>query len=99
MIFKFELSRFALRDLDEIWLYTAKFWSKHQANKYYEEIFKVINEICNNSEIGESIDFVKKGHRRINVKSHIIFYKITSEIIYIDRILHHNMDIEAYLRK
>ena len=25
--------------------------------------------------------------------------KIASEIIYIDRILHHNMDIEAYLRK
>jgi plasmid stabilization system protein ParE len=67
--------------------------------KYYEEIFKVINEICNNSEMGKSIDFVKRGHRRINVKSHIIFYKIASKIIYIDRILHHNMDIEAYLRK
>ena len=49
--------------------------------------------------MGESIDFVKKGHRRINVKSHIIFCKIASEIIYIDRILHHNMDIEAFLRK
>ncbi|MFN6078218.1 MAG: type II toxin-antitoxin system RelE/ParE family toxin [Bacteroidota bacterium] len=67
--------------------------------KYYEEIFKVINEIYNNSGIGESIDFVKRGHRRINVKSHIIFYKIASKIIYIDRILHHNMDIEAYLKK
>jgi toxin ParE1/3/4 len=99
MIFNFELSRLALMDLEEIWLYTSKIWSKQQANKYYEEIFKVINEICNNSEIGESIDFVKKGHRRINVKSHIIFYKIASEIIYIDRILHHNMDIEAYLKK
>jgi toxin ParE1/3/4 len=73
MIFNFELSRLALMDLEEIWLYTSKIWSKQQANKYYEEIFKVINEICNNSEIGESIDFVKKGHRRINVKSHIIF--------------------------
>ncbi|MFN6072067.1 MAG: type II toxin-antitoxin system RelE/ParE family toxin [Bacteroidota bacterium] len=62
-------------------------------------MFKVINEIYNNSGIGESIDFVKKGHRRINVKSHIIFYKIASKIIYIDRILHHNMDIEAYLKK
>jgi plasmid stabilization system protein ParE len=67
--------------------------------KDYEEIFKVINEICNNSEIGKSIDFVKKGHRKINIKSHIIIYKIASEIIYIDRILHHNMDIEAYLNK
>jgi hypothetical protein len=50
-------------DLDEIWLYNSKICSKQQANKYYEEIFKVINEICNNSEIDESFDFVKKGHR------------------------------------
>ena len=47
-------------DLDEIWLYTAKIWSKQQAKKYNEEIFKVINEVCINSEIVESIDFVKK---------------------------------------
>jgi toxin ParE1/3/4 len=99
MIFNFELSRLALMDLEEIWLYTSKIWSKQQANKYYEEKFKVINEIFNNSRIGESIDFVKKGHRKINIKSHVIIYKIASEIIYIDRILHHNMDIEAYLNK
>jgi len=99
MVFNFELSRLALMDLEEIWLYTSKIWSKQQANKYYEEIFKVLNEICNNSRIGESIDFVKKGHRKINIKSHVIIYKIASEIIYIDRILHHNMDIEAYLNK
>ena len=67
--------------------------------KYYEEIFKVINEICNNSEIGESIDFVKRGHRRINVKSHIIFYKIASKIIYIDKILHHNIGYRSLSQK
>jgi toxin ParE1/3/4 len=52
MIFNFELSRLALMDLEEIWLYTSKIWSKQQANKYYEEIFKVINEICNNVKSG-----------------------------------------------
>jgi hypothetical protein len=49
--------------------------------------------------MGESIDFVKRGHRRINVKSHIIFYKIASEIIYIDRILHHNMGNRSFSQK
>ena len=68
-----------------------------QANKYYKEIFQLINEICNNSELGKSIDEVKKGHRRINVKSHMIVYKIVNEKIYIDRILHQKMDIEKHL--
>ncbi len=36
----FELSKLALRDISNIWLYTESKWSKTQANKYYKEIFK-----------------------------------------------------------
>lgn len=97
MRFTFEISKLALNDLDEIWKYTAQQWSKQQANKYYKEIFQLINEICNNSDLGKSIDEVKKGHRRINVKSLMIVYKIVNEKIYIDRILHQKMDIEKHL--
>ena len=45
MRFTFEISKLALNDLDEIWKYTAQQWSKQQANKYYKEIFQLINEI------------------------------------------------------
>jgi len=95
----FEISKLALKDLDEIWNYTAEQWSKHQANKYYKEILQAIKEICTNSEIGKSIDEVKKGHRRISVKSHMIIYKMEKEIIFIDRILHQKMDIEMQLKE
>lgn len=97
MKFNFEISRLALKDLDEIWEYTAEHWSKQQANKYFKEIILVINKICNNSEIGKPIDDIKIGHRRINVKSHMIIYKIKKEIIYIDRILHQKMDIDEHI--
>ena len=99
MMFNFEISRLALQDLDDIWEYTAEHWSKQQANKYYKEIFETINEICNNSEIGRPIDDIKYGHRRINVKSHMIIYKIKKDIIYIDRILHQKMDIDRHLNE
>lgn len=85
-----------MKDLDEIWQYTCENWSKQQANKYYKEIFAVIDEICNNSEIGKSIDEIKIGQRRVNVKSHMIIYKVIREMIYIDRILHQKMDIENH---
>jgi toxin ParE1/3/4 len=99
MKFNFKLSRLALEDLDEIWEYTAEHLSKQQANKYYKAIFEVINEICNNSEKGKPIDEIKKGHRRVNVKSHMIIYKVKSEIIFIDRILHQHMDLEEHLNE
>ncbi|MBK9257411.1 MAG: type II toxin-antitoxin system RelE/ParE family toxin [Saprospiraceae bacterium] len=95
----YEISRLALKDLDDIWHYTIEHWSKQQANKYYKEIFAVIDEICNNSEIGKSIDEIKIGHKRVNVKSHMIIYKVNREIIYIDRILHQKMDIENHLNE
>jgi toxin ParE1/3/4 len=99
MKYNFELSKLALKDLDDIWNYTCKHWSKNQANKYYNELFKVINEICNNEEIGKPIDHIKKGHRIVNVKSHIIIYKTKRITICIDRILHNKMNIEKHLHE
>lgn len=99
MIFDFEISNLALKDIDDIWEYTAKHWSKQQANKYYKDIFEVINEICRNTASGKPIDHIKKGHRRINVNSHMIIYKVQEETIYIDRILHQKMDIEQHLNE
>jgi toxin ParE1/3/4 len=95
----FEISTLALADLDNIWEYTVEQWSKGQANKYYNEIFAAIDKICENSDTGKPIDEIKKGHRRINVKSHMIIYKVKGKTIYIDRILHQKMDIEKQLNE
>ncbi len=94
MKLNFEISRLALKDLDDIWVYTAEQWSIQQANKYYKEIFIVINEICTHSEIGIPIDDIKKGHRKIPIKSHLIIYKVKQQTICVDRILHQKMDYD-----
>lgn len=97
MKYSFELSRLALNDLENIWHYTAEHWSKEQANKYYREIFEVIESICNNPDKGQSIHEIKKGHRRMIIASHMIIYKSNSETIFIDRILHQKMSIEKHV--
>ena len=99
MKLKFEISELALEDLDNIWEYTVEQWSNEQANKYYNEIFLAIDKICENSDTCKSIDEIKKGHRRTNVKSHMIIYKVKGSTIYIDRILHQKMDIEKNLNE
>lgn len=97
MKLKFEISELALEDLENIWEYTVEQWSNEQANKYYNEIFSAIDKICENSDTSKPIDVIKKGHRRTNVKSHMIIYKVKGSTIYIDRILHQKMDIEKNL--
>ncbi len=97
MKLSFELSSLALKDLEGIWDYTAEQWSKEQANKYYMQIFTAINNICSNPKVGTTIDEIKKDHRKIIVKSHMIIFKKKSDTIYIDRILHQRMDINKQI--
>lgn len=92
------ISKKAVSDLEEIWLYTVEKWSTGQADRYYNLIFDEINYICKNSDAGKSMEHVRKGYRASKVKSHLIFYKISNDTIEIVRILHERMDIENRLK-
>ena len=96
MKLSFEISKLALADLENIWEYTVEQWSIEQANKYYNDIFSAIMYLCENPDSGKPVDEIKIGHRRLNVKSHMILYKIKKETILIDRVLHQRMDIERH---
>lgn len=91
------LSQLAIDDIDSIWEFTVQNWSIKQAEKYYKSIIGTIKLICKNPEIGNSISEVKENHKRKNVGSHMILYKLQNDVIYIDRILHQRMDIDTQL--
>ena len=85
----FVISKKAVSDLEEIWLYTVKNWSVTQADCYYS--------ICMNIDSGKSMDHVREGYRASKVKSHLMFYRVNNDTIEIVRILHKRMDIENRL--
>ena len=99
MKLNYELSKLTLADIDNIWHFTIENWSKTQANKYYKDIFREIEIICENPEIGKSINDIKPNHRVRLIKSHLIVYKVLEAKIYINRILHKRMDIDNILSK
>ena len=91
------ISKKAVADLEEIWLYTVEKWSVAQADRYYNLIFDEINFICKNSNSGKSMEHVRKGYRASKVKSLLIFYRVSNNTIEMIRILHERMDIENRL--
>jgi toxin ParE1/3/4 len=93
----FVVSKKAVSDLEEIWLYTFEKWSLEQADRYYNLIFDEINYICRNIHAGKSMEHVRKGYRASKVKSHLIFYRVINDTIEVIRILHERMDIENRL--
>ena len=92
------ISSKALSDLEEIWLYTYKKWSKEQADRYYSLIIDEISFLRSNSYAGKSADYIRPGYRVSFVKSHIIFYKIIDEQkLEIIRVLHQSVDIDSWV--
>ena len=91
------ISKKAVSDIEEIWVYTLEKWSVEQANRYYNLIFDEISFICKNINAGKSMEHVRKGYRASKVKFHLIFYRILNNTVEIIRILHERMDIENRL--
>lgn len=87
------ISRRAIIDLEEIWLYTKEKWSPEQAERYYDLIFDEIHFICQKPDAGKSMEHVRNGYRGSKVKSHLIFYRVVDDTVEVIRILHERMDI------
>ncbi len=96
---KYQISKQAEIDLENIWLYTFEEWSIEQADYYLDLILDEIEYISENPKSGKDYNEIRKGYFRSRVKSHFIFYRINfkNENIEIIRILHHQMDIESHI--
>ena len=92
------ISKKALEDINNIWIYTAENWSVVQADRYYNLIIDEIEYIVDNLDMSRDFGKIRKSYRYSKVKSHLIFFKKykTNEIEVI-RILHERMDIENRL--
>jgi len=96
---KYRISKQAINDLNDIWVYTFNKWSKEQADRYYDLIIGEIEFIADNYLIGKSAEQTRKNYRVTKIKSHLIFYrKAENEIVEVVRILHQRMDIKKRLK-
>ena len=97
MTLPYIISKKAVIELEEIWLFTVDKWSVAQADRYYLLIIDEIEFICKNITCGKSMHNIRKGYRATKVKSHLIFYRVVNDTVEIIRILHERMDIENRL--
>ena len=95
----YRISTKALEDLEKIWFYTFKKWSADQANRYYSIIIDEIEFLTDSFYSGKSAEHVRDGYRSTKVKSHLIFYRMSSDQkLEVIRILHQSMDVDDRLK-
>ncbi len=94
------LSKKAVEDLNNIWIYTAETWSVEQANRYYNLIMDEIEYVSENFNTTKDFESIRKGYRYSKVKSHLIFFRqMNTNEIEVVRILHEKMDIRNRIKE
>lgn len=95
---KYRLRAAAVKDLEGIWEYTFRKWSKDQADRYHTLIISEIEFVADNKTVGKDMSHIKEGYLVTYVKSHMIFFKRQRGIVHVIRILHQKMDIESNIK-
>jgi toxin ParE1/3/4 len=89
------LSKQALQDLDEIWLYIAKD-SPDAATRLMDEISSRCGLLANFPESGRlRPEFNQKTVRSFAVRNYVVFYTVTSANIRVVRVMHGARDVKA----
>ncbi len=88
---KVRYSRLAESDLDGIAAYTIREWGDGQAVRYLGELEDCCERLARNPGLGRKCHTVRKGLRRMEQGSHVVFYNTTESGIVVERILHKSM--------
>lgn len=92
----YRLSPLAERDLEEIWSYTARTWSREQADRYHADIVAVIEDLAKRTRTGQAIDDIRSGYFKYAVGQHFVFYRFATDLDIV-RVLRRRMDVVARL--
>ena len=69
---KYNVSKEASADLENIWLYTFKNWSLEQADRYVQLILDEFSYLSKAPYSGKDRNDIRDGYRSSKIKSYII---------------------------
>ncbi|MGB5822151.1 MAG: type II toxin-antitoxin system RelE/ParE family toxin [Saonia sp.] len=96
---KYVISVKAKSDIKSIAKYTLEKFGENQSLKYARGLKSILGELAKNPDLGRRYVAVKNQMLlRFRYKSHIIFYYINQEGIFIVRVLVGRMDFPKHLK-
>ncbi|WP_350292672.1 type II toxin-antitoxin system RelE/ParE family toxin [uncultured Croceitalea sp.] len=96
---KYVISAKAKGDIKSIALYTIENFGVSQSLKYADGLKKILSELADNPDLGRRYVAIKNQMLlRFRFKSHVIFYYIIQDGIFIVRVLGGKMDFPKHLK-
>ncbi len=91
-------SNAADQDLDDIYDFSVEQFGLYQADSYVESLIARCEQIGQFPKMGVLRPEISKNIRLVVHASHLIFYTIMKEYVWIVRILHHSQDAPSHLK-
>jgi toxin ParE1/3/4 len=88
----YKLSEAAASDIEDILDASLIDFGALQTETYYASLTQCLELLGDNPEMGSAADGIRPSYRRFPHESHVIFYTVDAEDIFIVRILHKRMD-------
>ena len=103
MTFQVQLTRDAVRDLEEIYDYIERRVSSARAQHVLGEIEKVFRSLCTHPRRGsfptELLDIGIREYRELLFKPYRIIYRVVDEIVYVLVIADGRRDMQSLLQR
>jgi toxin ParE1/3/4 len=96
---KYELSRAADRDLDDIYVYTCRQFGELQADAYFESLEECLSRLADNPLLGVDAGNLRAGYRRFVHQRHTLYYKKVKTGVRIIRVVGPGMSVERSMGK
>lgn len=96
---KYELSRAADLDLDDIYVYTFREFGALQADVYFESLEDCLTKLAENPLLGVDASNLRAGYRRFVHQRHTLYYRKIRAGVRIVRILGPGMSFERSIGK
>ena len=90
----FKITVKAKEDLIGIARFTEARWGRDQRVSYLKKLDEAFNALAASTDLGRACPEVKSGYWKCSLGSHIIFYRLASDVsIEIVRVVHKRMDL------
>lgn len=84
-------------DLVGIWRYSFERWGIEQADRYLDELDEGIEALAGSPRLGSECGHIRAGYRRLRIRHHSVYYRLSSSRIEIVRVLHERMEPDRHL--
>ena len=85
-------------DVEEIRAYSEETWGTVRAEKYVRQIFTLLDDLGSGLRSGEPVRYSNKDNLRAVFESHILYFSLDANTLFVERILHVRRNQAKHLR-